>query len=196
MKPRAVETGDHAVTDPAEGRRHRHRKACDRRRRPELALPRRRRHRDRRLDLSAGRADVQSPSHPPAPRHLNRIPHRERTVHAWCRCRATGRASSAWSIRRSRAPRRARRRVVIAEESRRRAHSILGKIEVEAGAACFRLRSRPRGGSGATASRWSARPRIFCRRSARRAQPRAARCRDDRRAGRRRAPRRRRHRRA
>ncbi len=51
-------------------------------------LPRRRVHRDRWPDLSADRAHIQSLAHArPAPRHLDRIPHRERTVHAFgCRC--------------------------------------------------------------------------------------------------------------
>ncbi len=66
----------------AQKRRHVERAAADRRRRPPLAVPRCRRHRGRRTRLPAGRAHRLPDAHAAAPRHIDRIPHAERPVHA------------------------------------------------------------------------------------------------------------------
>ena len=57
-------------------------KTRHRRRRPALAVPRRGRHRHQAADLSADRADAQSGARAAARRHIDRIPHRKRAVHA------------------------------------------------------------------------------------------------------------------
>ncbi len=132
----------------------------DRRRRPPLALPRGGRHRNRKPELSADRADLQSRACAAARRHLDRIPHRVRSVHAGAAARATlkpglrgepGRRPSPDGAGRCRARRRDRAAVSFASRQGGRSRP---------GAACFRSRSRSRAASAATASSSSARRRM------------------------------------
>ena len=196
-KRSAVEIGGGRVDHHAARRRHVSRPAGGRRRRTAFAVPRRRRHRDRAAALSADRADLQPAPCAAAPRHLDRVPHRDTVRSRWCRCRARGRASSASSSRREAERLGALDDAALAGEIERRSHSILGKIEVEPGRGLFPLEVE-------TARAFAAQPDRADRRSRapdpadRRAGPqsRPARRRDHRRAGGRSPPQRRGRRRA
>ena len=129
----------------AQGRRPHRRPPRHRRRRTALALPHRRRHRERWPRLSADRADLQSRAHPAAPRHLDRIPHRERAVHAGAAARRAVEPRLRGRARRGRADRRARRRRRSTTRSSGARIRSSARSRSSRAAACFRSRSRPCG---------------------------------------------------
>ena len=147
----------------ADRRRQRHGRACerrrdhsatrDRRRRPALDLPRRCRHRDRRLDLSADRADLQPATHPAAPQHLDRIPHRERAVHVGATARRPVEPGLRGRTRRGAADPGARRRGARRRRSNGARIRSSARSRSSPAAAPSRSWPKPRAVSAATASR-------------------------------------------
>ena len=122
-----------------------------------------------RRELSAGRADAQSRPRAPAQRHLDRVPYRERAVHARSPARPAIEPRLRASIRDEAEQLAALDAAALSDEIERRAHSILGKMTVEDGRGLFPLGDRNRAQlCGAIASRLSAKPRMSSRRSARR----------------------------
>ncbi len=155
---------DHAQERPAI-----HRRACRRRRWPPLLVPRRRRYRQRRAHLQAGRADGDRAPLAAAPRHFDRIPHAERAVHFGA---AAGIALESGVGARSLSRRRNRR-------ARRRNACPGDRTRLAFDPRQDRTRTGPRPVSAQRRHRasvrrqphcaWSARPRMSFRRSAPRA---------------------------
>ena len=111
----------------------------DRRRRAALAVPRRRRHRDRRTRLSASQrsrfaSHIRDRIATPRPNFIHRA-----VRSRWCRCRAIAPAWSGCSTRQT--PTRSPRSTTLNCRSKieHASHSILGKIEVEPGRGMFPL---------------------------------------------------------
>ena len=139
-----------------------------RRRRTAIAVPRGSRHRGQAPRARPGRADLQHRPFAAASKHLDRVSHAARPV----RIRAPARRPLQRGLGRrpqgSRTADRAERRGAV-EAAERQSHSILGRVAVEPGGTVSARRSSSPGNSPRLVSRWSAKPRMCCRRSARRA---------------------------